>query len=161
MSDAVPIIYSPRFEANRLPLLWRGVALGVALGCLGVLITAGMVRPSPSGVGTHQGLGMYACNFLERTGIPCGSCGMTTSFAWFARGNLLASLYIQPMGLALAMLCAMSVWAGLYIAITGRPVLRLLNLVPARYCLGPLLGLFVLAWVWKIYIHLHGMDGWG
>jgi hypothetical protein len=85
---------------------------------------------------------------------------MTTSFAWFARGNLAASFYIQPMGCVLAILCAAGFWIGLYIAMTGRPAHRLLK----RFNQTPLLiglALFGLAaWGWKIFIHLHGLDGW-
>ena len=85
---------------------------------------------------------------------------MTTSFAWFVRGNIIASLYIQPMGTVLALLCAMAVWAGAYVAATGRPVYRLISWLPAKYHLFPLLVLAMIAWAWKIYLHLHGMDGW-
>jgi hypothetical protein len=85
---------------------------------------------------------------------------MTTSFAWFARGNLLASIYVQPMGAMLAALAGMAVWGGAYIAITARPAHRLLSSLRPRYHVAPLLVLAVLAWAWKIYIHLHGIDGW-
>ena len=92
------------------PSRWRG-------GCLAILLLAAYLRPSPSGMGTHQqGLGLPACNFLRTTGLPCPSCGMTTSFAWFAKGNLLASAYVQPMGTILALLAAACVWGGFYIA---------------------------------------------
>jgi hypothetical protein len=86
---------------------------------------------------------------------------MTTSFAWLAKGNLLASGYVQPMGAILALLAAASVWGGLYIAITARPAHRLLRLLPPRYTLFPLLLMGILAWGWKILIHLNGVDGWG
>jgi hypothetical protein len=85
---------------------------------------------------------------------------MTTSFAWLARGNLLASGYVQPMGTVLALLAAACVWGGLYAGVTRRPVHRLLRLLPSRYTLFPLLLLGVLAWGWKIFIHLKGIDGW-
>jgi hypothetical protein len=85
---------------------------------------------------------------------------MTTSFSWFARGNLIASAYVQPMGLILALMAAASVWGGSYIAVSGRPVHRLLRLLPAGYTLIPLLLVGVVAWGWKIFIHLNGIDGW-
>ncbi len=85
---------------------------------------------------------------------------MTTSFAWFVRGNLLASLYVQPMGLLLAVLCAMTFWSSLYIALTARPAHRLLARVPLRYSLWPALGLALAAWGWKIWLHARGIDGW-
>lgn len=85
---------------------------------------------------------------------------MTTSFAWFVRGNFVASLYVQPMGAVLAALCCCMVWIGLYILVTGRPVYRLLELFPNRYLYVPLLALALAAWGWKIFIHLSGRDGW-
>jgi hypothetical protein len=85
---------------------------------------------------------------------------MTTSFSWFARGNIVASVYVQPMGAMLAALCGMTVWGAGYIAITGRPVHRLFVDLASRYFMVPMLALTLLAWAWKIYIHLHGIDGW-
>ena len=138
----------------------RVIALGVAVACLSVLVLAARLAPSPSGIGSHRALGLQSCQFLDSTGLPCPSCGMTTSFSWFARGNVLASIYVQPMGAALAIMAACCVWGGLYVAATGRPVYRLLRLLPGRYYLMPLLALGVLAWGWKILIHLNGLDGW-
>ena len=162
LSDVVPNIYAVPPKAERVAWPGRVLAAGVGLGCLVVLVIAAWLTPSPSGVGTHRAsLGMPPCNFLQTTGLPCPSCGMTTSFAWLARGNLAASAYVQPMGAVLAILAAGSVWGGLYIAITGRPAHRLLRLLPPRYTLVPLLLFGILAWGWKILIHLNGVDGWG
>lgn len=85
---------------------------------------------------------------------------MTTSFAWFVRGNVAASIYVQPMGAVLAALCCCTVWGGLYFAVTGRPVYRLLELAPGQYLLVPLGVIAIAAWIWKILIHLSGHDGW-
>jgi hypothetical protein len=64
------------------------------------------------------------------------------------------------MGAVLALLAGACVWAGLYIALTGRPAHRLLRLIPSRYYLAPLFALAILGWAWKIFIHLRGIDGW-
>jgi len=160
VDDAVPLIYVRGSESRRLPALGRLTALGVALTCLAPLIVAAFLTPSPDGVGSHTELGLPRCQFLERTGLPCWSCGMTTSWAWFVRGNLLASLYVQPMGTVLATLAIGCFWSGLYIAATGRPVYRILRLFPGRYYFLPLFCFFILAWAWKIFIHLTGRDGW-
>jgi len=85
---------------------------------------------------------------------------MTTSFAWFVRGNFLASFYVQPMGFVLAVAAAMTFWASIYVAATARPVYVLLSFVPRSYLLLPALLFGAAAWGWKIFIHLHGMDGW-
>jgi hypothetical protein len=162
VDQALPIIYTTRrTSAAVLPAAGRLVALAAALACLAVLLTAAYATPSPTGVGTHSSsLHMQPCQFLERTHLPCPGCGMTTSFAWFVRGNLLAAVYVQPMGAMLAALAGCAVWAGLYVAVTGRPVYRLFRLLPARYYVVPLLALGVLAWAWKIMLRLNHWDGW-
>ncbi len=85
---------------------------------------------------------------------------MTTSFSWFVRGKLAASLYVQPMGTLLAFLTVAGFWTGLYIAATARSAHKLLLFVPYRYILFPLLTVGMLAWMWKILIHKYGIDGW-
>lgn len=160
MDDAVPIIYARGIQRQILPWGARLGALAIALGCLTPLVIAACLHPSPDGYGSHTELGLAPCQFMQRTGLPCPSCGMTTSWAWFAHGNLRASFYVQPMGTVLAMLTACAFWTALYCAATGRPVYQLLRVLPSRYYFVPLLAFAILAWGWKIYIHLAGRDGW-
>src|SRR5438874_13393701 len=126
MDEAVPIIYARGNRREGLSSRGRMLALGVGLACLSVLLVAAKLKPSPDGFGSHARLGLARCQFMERTGLPCPSCGMTTSWTWFVRGNVAASLYVQPMGTVLAAIAGCCVWGGLYIALTGRPVYRLL-----------------------------------
>jgi hypothetical protein len=161
LAQAVPNIYAVVPRAGKLAPAARLFAAALGLGCLAILVLAASLTPSPTGIGTHcRGLGLPECAFLQNTGLPCPSCGMTTSFAWFVRGNLVASAYVQPMGMILAFMTAACAWGGLYVGITGRPVHRLLAMLPARYTLLPLLLIGVLAWGWKIFLHLNGIDGW-
>jgi hypothetical protein len=160
MSDTLPAIFASRSEVRRETPLGRVLALAVSLGCLALLARAATLTPSPSGMGTHLAMGMGRCGFLERTGLPCPSCGMTTSFAWLTRGNAAASLYVQPMGTLLAVAAAITTWAGLYIAITGRPVYCIVRLLPARFAFLSLVGFAILAWAWKILLTMNGWDGW-
>ena len=157
----VPSIFSPRHEPAVVAKPGRFFALVISLVCLAIMLTAARVTPSPSGLGTHTQLGLEQCQFLLRTGLPCPSCGMTTSYAWFARGNFLASLYVQPMGFLLAVLTVLVFWTGLYVAATGRAVYQLLmSRGPSRYYVPGLFAWAIIAWGWKIFIHLHGIDGW-
>jgi hypothetical protein len=162
LDEPVPILYTRATSPRRLGPLGRLVAAGVALACLTVLTVAAYIQPNRAGVGSHSSsLGLPRCGFLETTRLPCPSCGMTTSFSHFARGNLVASAYVQPMGAVLAALACGCVWAGLYVAFTGRPVYRLVRLLPGKYYLMPLFALALLAWAWKIMLRLNGWDGWG
>src|SRR4051812_24285773 len=164
MSDAVtqpvPEIYCGPSPAPPLTRGARAIALLIAAACLAVLLIAAKLTPSRAGVATHTQLGMNDCQFLARTGLPCPSCGMTTSFSLFVRGKLLGSLYVQPMGTVLATLATLTFWAALYVGITGKPIARLMRMIPSRYYLAPLLTWALLAWAWKIFIHLRGIDGW-
>jgi hypothetical protein len=76
------------------------IALATLL--IGLLATAGRLRPDPRGFGTHEQLGLSPCAILRLTGRPCPTCGMTTSFAWFVRGRLARSWRASPAGLLAA-----------------------------------------------------------
>jgi hypothetical protein len=154
VTDPLPVIYTRSEAALPLSVTERAVSAIAALACLSVLVTAAWLRPDPHGFGTHQQLGFAPCAFKQRTGLPCPSCGYTTAFSYFARGKPLASFYTQPMGAVLALAAAAAVWVGSYIVLTGRPVHRLLRLVPSRYYLMPLLALALLAWGWKVAVVL-------
>ena len=161
MEASAPAIYVRPTPQDCLSWQGRAIALAISLACLAVLLVAAKLNPSRTGVGSHRQLGLQECQFEVQTGLPCPTCGMTTSFAHFVRGQIPASLWVQPMGTVLALFTTMAFWAALYIAITARPAHRLLNLIPARYYFIPLLALLVLAWAWKIWIHVTGRDGWG
>jgi hypothetical protein len=64
------------------------------------------------------------------------------------------------MGALLAAICAITFWLTLYMAARGKSLARLVRWIPSRYYIPPLLAWAVLAWAWKIFIHLRGIDGW-
>src|SRR5580658_9050055 len=130
---ATPLIFSPRAKRVRVGAGGRLAAMAVGSFCLCLLATAALLRPNPSGLGTHTALGLAPCAFIQIFGIPCPCCGMTTSWAWFVRGNLAASLWVQPMGTLLAALTCVALWGAWYIAATGRAVYRLLDYLPGGY----------------------------
>src|SRR3954447_1271956 len=127
MSEISPAIYSGPPPAPALTATARAMALLVSAACLTVLVIAARLSPASAGVSTHTALGMNDCQFLARTGLPCPSCGMTTSFSLFVRGKILGSLYVQPMGTVLATLATLTFWAALYVGITGKPIARLMR----------------------------------
>jgi hypothetical protein len=155
-----PAVYARGPTKIRMPVHHRLFALGVAGCCLTVLVVAALLEPARSGIGTHEALGMQPCQFLARTGLPCPGCGMTTSFAWFVRGNIVASLWTQPLGTAFAITAAAGFWIGTYLGLTGRPAHRLLQLIPARYYVLPLIVLAFVAWGWKMFVHVKSIGAW-
>ena len=160
MSEVVPAIYAPPLRPIRLSLYGRVLALAIAAAASVLIITAWRLKPSPDGLGTHTEMGFYGCSLLTTTGVPCPSCGMTTSFSWFYRGNVLASCYVQPMGCLLAFGVFATLLGAVYEALTGRPAHRLLRVLPVRRWLLAGVTVLAFAWAWKIMIHLSGRDGW-
>jgi hypothetical protein len=158
--STVPIIYTPPVQRQTINWSARLIALAVALAALSVLVVAVLLPPSPTGEGTHTGMGLQKCQFLQTTGLPCPTCGMTTSFAWFVRANWVASFYVQPLGFVLALGTGALFWAALYMAVSGSPLHRLLRQVPSVYIVVALLAFGIAAWGWKIFAHLRGIDGW-
>jgi Protein of unknown function (DUF2752) len=98
---------------HRLTLKVRIGLVVIGLALIAVFVTATRVRPYDSDgnalkMGSHQTIGMPACNFREWFETPCPSCGMTTSFALLVRGDVWNSLKANWVGTMLAL-----VWAGL------------------------------------------------
>jgi hypothetical protein len=71
---------------------------------------------------THRQLGLPPCTFKYVTGKPCPSCGMTTSFALFMRGDLWSSLRANAAGTLLALICLAFIPWSLTCALLGRPL---------------------------------------
>lgn len=102
-----------------IPVGRRGQVL-LALWSLllvGVFGVAWMLTPDPRGFGTHQRLGLPPCTFQAVVDIPCPTCGMTTSFSHFIRGEMVASVEAHPAGFLLAGLCMLQIpwcWGSIY-----------------------------------------------
>jgi hypothetical protein len=102
---------APRWRwTDRLVMACAGSVL-VAL-----LATAAWLTPSPKGLGTHQQLGLPPCTVVAWYGIRCPSCGMTTSWAWLLRGQVLAALRANAGGTLLA---AAAVVCGPWLLVSG------------------------------------------
>jgi hypothetical protein len=162
VQSGVPRIYTKDHLPPPLSMWGRLVSVGLALGCLTVMFIGTTLKPSPTGISTHTDLGrLQRCQFEYRTGLPCPSCGFTTSMAHFVRGDIIAAIYVQPMGALVAFATAATVWIGGYIAVTGRPVHRLFAMLPGRALLIALLSFAIAAWGYKMWIHKTGRGGWG
>jgi hypothetical protein len=95
---------------------------------------------------THRQLGLPECTFKEKTGMPCPSCGMTSSFSLFIRGDLWNSLKANWVGTLLATFCLLLIpWciASVYL---GRPVLIRSFELPISISIVALLTLLLVRW---------------
>ncbi len=135
---------------HRLQASWRALGGFVSLGALGVLTIASALRPSADGHGTHTQLGMPECAWTVTVDLPCPTCGMTTSFAHAAGGDLLASMQTQPMGLVLVIGTAAAFWAGLHALVAGVRLGPVLGTLTTRRAIWALATAAVGAWVYKI-----------
>ena len=123
-------------------------AFVVAAGAL--LAVAASLQPSPSGIGTHEALGLPPCPVHALSGLPCPTCGMTTAFAHVARGQIVEGLRAQPLGALLALALALGALAAPALALARvRPETLLDRL---RGATPPLVAgaALVASWVYKI-----------
>jgi hypothetical protein len=167
-TSAPPQAQSTNFGPHDLQMRWLGprvvisaksrlIAAAVAIVCLAVLALAATLKPDPRGYGTHEQLGLSGfapCGFMLSTGLPCPTCGMTTSFALMMHGRPYAAIIAQPAG---ALLCLATLVAAIVsgaIATTGRA--RSVNwnrIGPVRLALS-LAFVFLGGWAFKI---VHGL----
>lgn len=130
----------------------RFVAAVVALACASLLGLAAWMEPAAQGLGTHLQLGLAPCGWVVYGGIPCPSCGMTTSFAHATDGNFLGALRAQPAGAVLAFITACALVASGWQLLSGDRVLGFwTDRIGARFFLA-FGALVVLAWVYKILV---------
>jgi hypothetical protein len=94
---------------------------GVGAASVALLLVAACLQPNPAGLGTHQQIfGLPPCGFFLVFGHPCPSCGMTTAWALFVRGEWLSSLQANAGGFLLALAAGpLGIWC-LVSAVRGR-----------------------------------------
>jgi len=111
----------PAFRASRLglPIGWkvRSLLIGWSLLLIAGFGFAIQIKPDPRGFGTHQRFGFAPCVIRNQLSIPCPSCGMTTSFSHFVRGQIRQSAEANTAGLVLALVCVVMIpwsWISVY-----------------------------------------------
>jgi hypothetical protein len=87
----------------------RWLLVGWSLFLIGGFALAFALEPDPRGYGTHQSLGLPPCTFRMLFGIPCPSCGMTTSFSHLMHGNVSQAIRASASGVVLAAVCAIQI----------------------------------------------------
>lgn len=132
----------------------RLAALGVLVVCVGVLSVAAWLRPDARGYGTHEQFARGPCGFLVTTGLPCITCGMTTSFAYTVRGRVLAAVRTQPAGFVLATATAAVAVVAAWTLLAGRWPNLGLHRVSPWVLYGGLLALLLGAWGYKVAMGL-------
>ena len=83
--------------------LLRGFYVVTGTGLIALLAVAARLEPAEQGFGTHRGLGLPECSFVTLTGRRCPSCGMTTSWAHWMRGDVVRAVEVNAGGTLLAL----------------------------------------------------------
>ena len=130
----------------------------VASICALVLGVAWLLSPAADGHGTHMQLGMPVCGWVQAIGMPCPTCGMTTSFALAADGRLADSFVNQPAGALLALATAIGLLVGVHTALTGSVSHVLLGRLWRGWMWWAILAIGLGAWGWKI-VTMKGLAG--
>lgn len=124
--------------AIRVGLTGRVLWAVVGMGCLAVLTLAAWLTPDPRGFGTHEALtGAWPCGFILTTGLPCPTCGMTTSFALLMHGHPWDAFLAQPAGVVLCLTTILTLLLSIHVVATGRVVnINWERVGPIRMALG-------------------------
>lgn len=142
-------------SSHRLRLDHLGPFARILLAGLVLFLSAGFalalqLEPDSRGYGTHQRLGLPPCTFLFLFGIPCPSCGMTTSFAHFVRGEFVPSLQANWVGTILATTCALMIpWATISVVL-GRTWKIKDPIFAALVLLATICGLSLINWIFIV-----------
>lgn len=118
-----------------------------------VLGIAGWLSPDPSGVGTHQQLGLSSCVVLDQLGTPCPMCGMTTTYSLMAHFHPIQALMTQPFGVVLFLLTVGAAALGLLEMVRPNHFLKQVvrwAVQRDRALAGLLLGSMTAGWLYKV-----------
>jgi hypothetical protein len=94
--------------------------------------------------------GYPGCGFKRVTGLPCASCGMTTSYTYLADGRLTDAFLAQPAGALLGVGTAMLALIGAWSAMTAMPLGPVYRTIFRARHVVIAVGLILAAWVFNI-----------
>lgn len=121
--------FEPEVLVAQPYLAWwvRGGLLAIAAGLLVIFGIAIALNPydadgQPRRMETHRQLGLPPCTFYVMTGVPCPSCGMTTSFALLMHGDVWNSLKANAVGTVLAAFCLLLIPWSVASVVLKRPL---------------------------------------
>jgi succinate dehydrogenase hydrophobic anchor subunit len=90
------------------------------------------------------------CGFKQRFGLPCPTCGITTSMLTFAQGKIFQSFYIQPAGALLCCVLVVTAFFALLMAVFGvyfNFLRRFINEVKITYIILAMIIVVVGGWI--------------
>lgn len=145
--SSIPTGLARGYPLKRLERLFLAV---LAFALTGLFVVATSLNPEPRGFGTHQQLGLPPCSLRTLFGIPCPTCGMTTSFAHFVRADLADACRANPAGLVVAVCAFLFIPWSLVGVYRGRLWGVEMPTDTALLLSGILVGLSLITWVIQI-----------
>jgi hypothetical protein len=127
-------------------VLW-GLLLAGSVTILGLAL---WLEPDPRGVGTHEQLGLAPCGLVQLCGLPCPSCGFTTTFSLAAHGRWWAAFVNQPFGFVLFVATLASIPVSWLACWRGFSLLALIDRWPWGRVLGAAIAGWLAGWAYKI-----------
>jgi len=89
------------------------------------------------------------CGFKQRFGLPCPTCGMTTSIFAFSQGRIVEAFYIQPAGALLYCILVIVAFLALFTAVFGvyfKFIKRFFAEVKIKYIILALIAIIAAGW---------------
>lgn len=127
---------------------WGNLAAFLALS--GIFAASFYLSPDPRGLGTHEQLFLPPCAFHWLTQIPCPSCGLTTSFAYLAKGEFVMGFQTHPLGPFLFLLAGVGFFYAALSLIRSRPSWEIFERPSSFWATLVLISALMGAWVFKI-----------
>ncbi len=96
------------------------------------------------------GVLLLPCGFKQRYGLPCPTCGITTSILAFAEGRIFDSFYIQPVGALSCFMLAAAAILNFFTVVFGRYFCfakRFFAEVKVRYVIAGVLIIIACGWM--------------
>ncbi len=147
-------------EKTHLPR--AGLAERLIAGYISACATAALalgtwVRPDPRGFGSHEQLYHIPCGFRAAFGIPCPTCGMTTSFAYMMRLEVVKAFFAQPFGILVFGITVGAALGGAVVLVSGISARRRLERLPWLKLLSAAGLLLAASWLVEILFTLYGL----
>lgn len=133
----------PRSESIVLVVLVLGM-----LALFGFLLLG--TQPDSRGHGTHEQLGMAPCSWPRLHGMPCATCGVTTSASLLLHGRPVDAFLTQPFGMLLTLAGILFIVLAISHLVRGECLVSRIAFWPwVKICIFWVLLLFG-AWYYKI-----------
>jgi len=126
-------------QASRWQRLLAGIVFIVLAGSLGLLRLAATGR-------IDIDRWINPCGMKQRWGLPCPTCGMTTSALAFVQGKIFESFYIQPAAAVLCSILIVVAFLALFTAVFG-VYFQFLMRIKGKYVILFLLGIIAAGWI--------------